>query len=201
MVPPKVVRIYPHIDGFIFPSDVFCPIRVRARICASCDEICLVRSVLHVFLLHFFGLHRKSRRWFHERRGKKVSWVQLFSPFILYPPTTPQSVFPVVDQRLPETRVWILRGSCGGNRSTPLTGESERVLPQRGHSTDGTELSVNRLRSMGSTVRENGHLGEVFVCIGSFACSSCWDESRRSFSGTVCRSGSFPCTPGSSALF
>jgi hypothetical protein len=114
-------------------------------------------------------------------------------------PTTSQSVFPVVDQRLPFTSVCILRGSCGGNRRTPLTGESERVLPQRGHSTDETELAVNRLRSMGSTVRENGHLGEVLVCTGSFACSSCWDGSRCSFSGTVCRSGSFPFTPGSSA--
>src|SRR6266487_1921060 len=56
----------------------------------------------------------------------------------LYPPTTFQSVFPLADQRLPETFVCVLRGSCGGNRRTPLTGESERVLPQPGHSTDVT---------------------------------------------------------------
>jgi hypothetical protein len=70
----------------------------------------------------------------------------------------------VADQRLPKTGVWILRGSCGGNRRTPLTGVSERVLPQRGHSTTVTELAVNRLRSMGITVRENVHLGEVLEC-------------------------------------
>ena len=40
------------------------------------------------------------------------------------PPTTSQSVFPVADQRLPFTSVWILRGSCGGNRRTPLTGNA-----------------------------------------------------------------------------
>ena len=76
-------------------------------------------------------------------------------------PTTSQSVFPVVDQRLPFTSVWILRGSCGGNRRMPLTGESERVLEQSGHSTTVTPLSVNRLRSMETTIRENVHLGDV----------------------------------------
>jgi hypothetical protein len=35
-----------------------------------------------------------------------------------------------------------------GNRSTPLTGESERVLEQRGHSTKAMSLSANRLGSM-----------------------------------------------------
>ena len=54
----------------------------------------------------------------------------------------------------------------------PLTGESERVLPQRGHSTDVMPLSVNRLRAMGITVRENVHLGDVLVCTGSFAVST-----------------------------
>jgi hypothetical protein len=52
----------------------------------------------------------------------------------------------------------------------PLTGESERVLPQSGHSTDMTELSVNRLRSMGTTILENVHLGDVLVC------TSCAEE-------------------------
>ena len=42
-------------------------------------------------------------------------------------PTTSQSVFPVVDQRLPFTSVWILRGAFGGNRRVPLTGESNVV--------------------------------------------------------------------------
>src|SRR6266536_499682 len=97
---------------------------------------------------------------------------QRFASFVLYPPTTPQSVFPVVDQRLPRSSVWILRGSCDGNRRMPLTGVSERVLPQRGHSTTETELVVNRLRSMGITVLENGHLGEVLVCSCSFAVST-----------------------------
>jgi len=75
-------------------------------------------------------------------------------------PTTSQSVFPVVDQRLPFTSVWILRGAFGGNRRMPLTGESERVLPQRGHSTTVTELSVHRLGSMGITIRENVQLDD-----------------------------------------
>ena len=88
------------------------------------------------------------------------------------PPTTSQSVFPVADQRLPFTSVWILRGSCGGNRRMPLTGESERVLEQSGHSTTVTPLSVNRLRSMETTIRENVHLGDVLVCTGSFAIST-----------------------------
>src|SRR5216684_5807011 len=29
MLPSKAVRIYPHIDGFIFQSDVFCLIRLH----------------------------------------------------------------------------------------------------------------------------------------------------------------------------
>src|SRR6266571_6205479 len=115
------------------------------------------------------------------------------------PPTTSQSVCPLADQRLPFTSVWILRGSCGGNRRTPLTGESERVLPQSGHSTEVTELSAHRLGSMGTTVRENVHLGDVLVCTGSFAVSTVFVVFCCSFSWTVCRSGSFPFTPGSSA--
>src|SRR5260370_25661507 len=83
-------------------------------------------------------------------------------------PTTPQSVFPVVDQRLPFTSVWILRGSCGLNRRTPLLGERERVLPQSGHSTRLMPLSVNRLRSMGTSSPENVQLAVLLVC----ACSS-----------------------------
>src|SRR5260370_10896038 len=75
-------------------------------------------------------------------------------------PTTSQSVFPVVDQRLPFTSVWILRGAFGGNRRMPLTGESERVLPQLGHSTTVTELSVHRLGSMGITIRQNVQLDD-----------------------------------------
>src|SRR5437867_4136947 len=85
----------------------------------------------------------------------------LFCP----PPTTSQSVFPdEAAHRKPVTGVCILRRSCGGNRRTPLLGESERVLPQSGHSTEVTELSAHRLGSMGTTVRENMHLGEVLVC-------------------------------------
>src|SRR2546430_14115225 len=70
------------------------------------------------------------------RNGYFTSWFETLS----YPPTTSQSVFPLADQRLPVTEVCILRRSCGGNRRTPLTGESERVLPQRGtfHRCDGT---------------------------------------------------------------
>ena len=108
----------------------------------------------------------------------------------LFPsPTTSQFVFPVADQRLPFTSVWILRGSCGGNRMTPLAGVSERVLPQRGHSTKVTELSVHRLGSMGISIRENVQLGDVLVCACSFTVSVMF---CCSFSGTVCRSGSFP---------
>ena len=116
-------------------------------------------------------------------------------------PTTSQSVFPVVDQRLPFTSVWILRGSCGGNRRMLLTGESERVLPQRGHSTTVTELSVHRLGSMGITIRENVQLDDVLVCPCSFAVSTVFVAWGTAFSGTVCRSGSFPFTLAGSALF
>ena len=42
-----------------------------------------------------------------------------------------------------------------------LDWESECVLPQSGHSTDVTELAVNRLRSMATTVLENVHLGDA----------------------------------------
>ena len=74
----------------------------------------------------------------------------------------------------------------------PLTGESERVLPQSGHSTDVTELAVNRLRSMATTVLENVHLGDALVCTGSSAISTVFVVFCCSFSWTVCRSGSFP---------
>jgi len=40
------------------------------------------------------------------------------------------------------------------------------------HSTEVTELSAHRLGSMGTTVRENVHLGDVLVCTGSFAIST-----------------------------
>src|SRR5438045_1139426 len=56
----------------------------------------------------------------------------LSSQGLLSPPTTPQSIFPVADQRFDVTGVCFLRGPCGGNRRTPLTGVSERVLEQRG---------------------------------------------------------------------
>src|SRR5579864_3577891 len=122
------------------------------------------------------------------RNGYFTSWFETLS----YPPTTSQSVFPLADQRLPVTEVCILRRSCGGNWRTPLTGESERVLPQSGHSTDVTELAVNRLRSMGITVRENVHLGDVLVCACSFAVPTVFVVEARSFSWTVCSLGSFP---------
>src|SRR5579885_1830081 len=108
-----------------------------------------------------FGLCQNYASLVPRKKRLKSFTGQRFSSFILYPPTTPQSAFPVVDQRLPRSSVWIFRGSCGGNRRTPLTGVSERVLPQRGHSTTVTELAVNQLRSMGMSVRENMHLGEV----------------------------------------
>ena len=64
--------------------------------------------------------------------------------------------------QLPGARV------CALYRRPPLTGESERILPQSGHSTRLMPLSVNRLRSMGASSPENVQLGEVLVC----ACSS-----------------------------
>jgi len=73
-----------------------------------------------------------------------------------------------------------------------LDWESECVLPQSGHSTDVTELAVNRLRSMATTVLENVHLGDALVCTGSSAISTVFVVEARSFSWTVCRSGSFP---------
>jgi hypothetical protein len=83
----------------------------------------------------------------------------------LFPsPTTSQFAFPVADQRLPFTSVWILRGSCGGNRMTPLAGVSERVLPQRGHSTKVTELSVHRLESMGHSEHAPNRSENHLIC-------------------------------------
>src|SRR6266571_5356713 len=148
------------------------------------------RDVFHKISFPFPSCHALSM-------SKSV--LGLFVPFIIYPPTTPQSVFPVADQRVDVRGACSLRRSCGGNRRTPLTGESERVLPQSGHSTEVTELSAHRLGSMGTTVRENVHLGDVLVCTGSFAVSTVFVVFCCSFSWTVCRSGSFPFTPGSSA--
>src|SRR6266567_1318265 len=122
------------------------------------------------------------------RNGYFTSWFETLS----YPPTTSQSVFPLADQRLPVTEVCILRRSCGGNRRTPLTGESERVLPQSGHSTTVTPLSINRLRSMGIAVRENVHLGDVLVCPCSSTVSTVFVVCCGSFSWTISGSGSFP---------
>jgi hypothetical protein len=45
---------------------------------------------------------------------------------------------------------------------------------------------------MGTTSPENVQLGEVLVCAGSFAVSTVFVVEARAFSGTVCRSGSFP---------
>src|SRR2546425_2391740 len=118
----------------------------------------------------------------------------------LYPPTTSQSVFPVADQRFDERRVCCLRRLCDGNRRTPLTGESERVLEQPGHSTKLMPLSVNRLRSMGTTP-ENVQLAVLLVCSCSCAVSTVFVVFCCSLSGAVCRSGSFPFTRAGSALF
>src|SRR6266487_6799618 len=141
------------------------------------------RDVFHKISFPFPSCHALSM-------SKSV--LGLFVPFIIYPPTTPQSVFPVADQRVDVRGACSLRRSCGGNRRTPLTGESERVLPQSGHSTNVTELAVNRLRSMGTTVRENVHLGDALVCTGSSAVSTVFVVFCCSFSGGVCCSDSFP---------
>src|SRR5712691_6885077 len=119
----------------------------------------------------------------------------------IYPPTTLQSVFPVADQRFSVRGVCCLRRVCGLNRRTPLLGESERILPQRGHSTKLTELLVNRLRSMGISSPENVQLAVLLVFSCSFAVSTVFVVFCCSFFRTVCRSGSFPFTPDSSALF
>src|SRR5229473_3131477 len=95
--------------------------------------------------------------------GDGAQQLNLCLPFILYPPTTPQSVLSDVAQRLPVTGVFVLRGLCGLKRRTPLTGESERVLPQSGHSTRATSLISHRLRSMATSIPENVHLGEMLV--------------------------------------
>ena len=107
---------------------------------------------------------------FHALSVSK-SVLGLFLPFIIYPPTTPQSVLPVADQRVDVRGVCSLRWSCDGNRRTPLTEESERVLEQLGHSTKVMPLSVNRWRSMGTSPKKV-HLGNVLVCTCSFAVST-----------------------------
>ena len=52
-----------------------------------------------------------------------------------------------------------------------MTGESERVLEQSGHSTKAMPRSVNCLRLM-ETTPENVHLGDLTVCTCSFAVSA-----------------------------
>ena len=86
-----------------------------------------------------------------------------------------------------------MRSVCAGNRRTPLTGESERVLEQRGYSTKAMPLSVNRLGSMG-TSPTNEQLRDGLVCSCSFTVSTVFVVSCGSLSETVCRSGSFPFT-------
>src|SRR2546423_332203 len=100
-----------------------------------------------------------------------AQWEKLFLPFIIYPPTTLQSVVPVVDQRFEVCGACCLRGRCALNRMKPLTGESERILPQPGHSTRLMPLSVNRLRSM-RTTPENVQLAVLLVSSCSFAVST-----------------------------
>src|SRR5258708_23874846 len=117
------------------------------------------------------------------------------------PPTTSQSVFPDEDQRFSVRGVCCLRRVCDLNRRTPLTGERERILPQSGHSTRLIPLSVNRLRSMGTSSPENVQLAVLLVCSGSFAVSTVFIVFCCSFSRTVCRSGSFPFTLTGSDLF
>jgi hypothetical protein len=59
---------------------------------------------------------RRHSCFFQNKKGKsetqEESEDQIFHSLLhlLSPPTTSQSVFPVADQRLPETGVWILRG-------------------------------------------------------------------------------------------
>ncbi len=158
-----------------------------------CSRLSEPQDAISVRLLQngLFGLLTQSSTLslhFFEIAVRPFCHVSPF-PHFLSAPTTPQSVFPVADQRVDERRVCCLRRSCGGNRRTPLLGESERVLPQSGHSAKVTELSVHRLRSMGITVLENVHLGDVLVCPCSctvsavfvvFCCSLSWPVSRSS---------------------
>lgn len=92
------------------------------------------------------GTDQKPRRkeapgmqWSPKRTNDHASPSSLRKPFLHFPnmavnhhcpPTTPQSVFPVADQRVDVRGVCCLRRVCDGNRRTPLTGESERVLEQ-----------------------------------------------------------------------
>ena len=116
---------------------------------------------------------------------------------LLQPDRSPFFLWPTNACPKPESGFCVAHAVGTGGR--PLLWESERVLPQRGHSTTATELAVNRLRSMGITVRENVHLGEVLVCSCSFAVSIVFVVEACSFFGIVCRSGSFPCATSGSA--
>ena len=80
-------------------------------------------------------------------------------PLWLSPPTTSQLVSPIA-QCWEVTGACVLRLSCDGNRSTPLRGESERVLAHVGHATNVTPLSRKRVASMGTTPA-NVHLVDL----------------------------------------
>src|SRR5579859_1459586 len=60
----------------------------------------------------------------------------------------------------------VLRRLWDGNRRTPLCGERELVLVQSGHSTDGTLLSRNCWRSIG-TIPEKVHLTALGDCVAA----------------------------------
>ncbi len=68
--------------------------------------------------------------------------------------------------------LFFLRRSYGGNRSTPLFGESVRVLPQLGHSNRWAELVRKRSRSM-ETTTENVHL-DVMECFNDQSVQDTW---------------------------
>src|SRR3989454_10897715 len=113
-----------------------------------------------------------SRAWQPGTSEVASQRQKLFLPSVIYPPTTSQFVLSDVDQRSPVTGAFVFLLVWYGYRRTPLTGESERVLEQRGHCTKAMPLSAKRLRSMATTSEENGHLGDVLVCPCSCAVST-----------------------------
>jgi hypothetical protein len=146
------IRIWDHEkkhEAFLPNSSAHPNLRITRRgVCVRASLNWRVRCT-HASLPPLAHITYSTRRVSRVFPNDHASPSRIEKPFLHLPntrvnhhflPTTSQSVFPVVDQRLPFTSVWILRGSCGGNRRVPSPLESERVLEQRGtfHHGDAT---------------------------------------------------------------
>src|SRR5260370_17913492 len=79
MLPSKAVRTYPHIDAFIFQSDVFCLIRLHTPdlriiwrgvvLCSPRGTMREVRSFLS-YLVHWKGDQHEASSGYHIRASR-----------------------------------------------------------------------------------------------------------------------------------